>query len=182
MSRHPIDSPRATMPEVHCFPSIPTNILVPIDFSPSSQSALDTASDLAEHFQASLVLVNVVPCLSSFALTYAIPDDALRRKMGARAERLLAKCQSALAARGVTSSYSVEFGNDVSGTIIDVAEHEHVDMVVISTHGISGWHPLVFGSIAEKVVKLVQCPLLLLRSVTPETHSPSPSNRSMEWW
>jgi nucleotide-binding universal stress UspA family protein len=143
---------------------------------------LDTASDLAEHFQASLVLVNVVPCLSSFALTYAIPDDALRRKMGARAERLLAKCQSALAARGVTSSYSVEFGNDVSGTIIDVAEHEHVDMVVISTHGISGWHPLVFGSIAEKVVKLVQCPLLLLRSVTPETHSPSPSNRSMEWW
>jgi hypothetical protein len=42
-------------------------------------------------------------------------------------------------------------------------------MVVISTHGISGWRPLVFGSIAEKVVKLVQCPLLLLRSASPET-------------
>ncbi len=35
---------------------------------------------------------------------------------------------------------------------------------MISTHGISGWRPLVFGSIAEKVVKLVQCPILLLRS------------------
>jgi len=57
-----------------------------------------------------------------------------------------------------------------------------VDMVVISTHGISGWHPLVFGSIAEKVVKLVQCPLLLLHSANPETHLKSTSNRSMEWW
>jgi hypothetical protein len=55
-------------------------------------------------------------------------------------------------------------------------------MVVISTHGISGWHPLVFGSIAEKVIKLVQCPLLLLRSVKPETGITPPSKRSMEWW
>jgi nucleotide-binding universal stress UspA family protein len=170
------------MPEVTRFPSIPTNILVPIDFSPSSQTALDTASDLAEHFHASLVLVNVVPCFSTFALTYAMPDDALRRKMGADAERHLAKCQSALTARSVTSRFSVEYGNDVAGAIIDVAEREHVDMVVISTHGISGWHPLLFGSIAEKVVKLVQCPLLLLHSANPETHAKSPSNRSIEWW
>jgi nucleotide-binding universal stress UspA family protein len=41
-------------------------------------------------------------------------------------------------------------------------------MVVISTHGISGWRPLVFGSIAEKVVKQVQCPLLLLRAAKPD--------------
>ena len=43
-----------------------------------------------------------------------------------------------------------------------VIEREHIDMIVISTHGISGWRPLVFGSIAEKIVKQVQCPLLLL--------------------
>ena len=65
---------------------------------------------------------------------------------------------------------------------MEVVEREHIDMVVISTHGISGWHPLVFGSIAEKVVKLVQCPLLLLHSTNPEKHSNSPSRRSMEWW
>ena len=170
------------MPDVHPFSSIPTNILVPIDFSPSSQVALDAASDLAEHFKASLVLVNVVPCLSFFALTYAIPNDALRRKMAAHSESLLAKCQLALKARGVNSTFSVELGNDVAGAIIDIAEREHVDMVVISTLGISGWHPLVFGSIAEKVVKLVQCPLLLLHSANPETPSKIPSNRSVEWW
>ena len=182
MSSDPIDSPRAVIPGVHPYPSIPTSILVPIDFSQSSQAALDAASDLGEHFQASLFLVNVVPCLSFFALTYDIPDDALRRKMGAHAERVLAKCQSALTARSIKSSYSVEFGNDIAGAIIEVAEREHADMVVISTHGTSGWHPFVFGSIAEKVLKLVQCPLLLLHSENPEAPSKRAPNRSMDWW
>jgi nucleotide-binding universal stress UspA family protein len=54
--------------------------------------------------------------------------------------------------------------------------------VVISTHGISGWHPLVFGSIAEKVVKLVQCPLLLLHSAKPDDSAKTPAERSTEWW
>jgi nucleotide-binding universal stress UspA family protein len=55
-------------------------------------------------------------------------------------------------------------------------------MVVISTHGISGWHPLVFGSIAEKVIKLVQCPLLLLRSAKPDSSGKIAAGRSVEWW
>ena len=50
---------------------------------------------------------------------------------------------------------------------MQVIEREHIDMIVISTHGISGWRPMVFGSIAEKIVKQVQCPLLLLRSAEP---------------
>jgi nucleotide-binding universal stress UspA family protein len=37
----------------------------------------------------------------------------------------------------------------------------------------SGWHPMVFGSIAEKVVKLVECPLLLLRSIKPTAIEPA---------
>jgi nucleotide-binding universal stress UspA family protein len=55
-------------------------------------------------------------------------------------------------------------------------------MVVISTHGMTGWHPLVFGSIAEKVVKLVDCPLLLLRSEKPESGAKAKSGRQSEWW
>ena len=45
-----------------------------------------------------------------------------------------------------------------------VLEREGADMIVLSTHGMSGWRPMVFGSIAEKVIKLAPCPLLLLRS------------------
>jgi nucleotide-binding universal stress UspA family protein len=65
---------------------------------------------------------------------------------------------------------------------MEVVDREHIDLVVISTHGISGWHPLIFGSIAEKVVKLVQCPLLLLRSAKSESGAKKPSARASEWW
>ena len=170
------------MPEVHAFPSIPTKILLPIDFSPSSQAALEMAADLAKHFHAELHLVHVIPMFPTSTLPDFVPETKFLQDARSVAERHLAKCHAALAARGVKSTSSVEVGNDIAGNIMEVVEREHIDMVVISTHGISGWHPLVFGSIAEKVVKLVQCPLLLLRSAKPDASGKIPAEHSAEWW
>lgn len=170
------------MPDVQSFPAIPTKILLPIDFSPSSQAALEFASDLALHFKAELFLVHVIPMFPSTTLPDFVPETAFVENARAHAESHLGKCRAALTARGVNSQTSVEVGNDVAGNIMEVVDREQIDMVVISTHGISGWHPLVFGSIAEKVVKLVQCPLLLLHSTNPEKHVKSTPSRSMEWW
>jgi nucleotide-binding universal stress UspA family protein len=170
------------MPEVRAFPSIPTKILLPIDFSPSSEAALEMAADLAKHFHAELHLVNVIPMFPATTFPDMVPEAEFSREVRAFAERHLAKCHAALAARGVKSTSSVEVGNDVAGNIMEVVEHEHIDLVVISTHGISGWHPLVFGSIAEKVVKLVQCPLLLLRSAKPDAKGKISARQSTEWW
>jgi Universal stress protein UspA and related nucleotide-binding proteins len=155
------------MREAHVFPSIPTKILLPIDFSPSSQAALEMAADLAHHFHAELYLVNVIPFFPTTTLPDLIPEAEFIQEARTFAEQHLAKCHAALVAKGVKTRSSVEVENDVAGSIMKVVEREHVDMIVISTHGISGWHPLVFGSIAEKVVKLAQCPLLLLRSPKP---------------
>jgi nucleotide-binding universal stress UspA family protein len=170
------------MPEVHSVSSIPTKILLPIDFSPSSQTALEMAADLAQHFHAELYLVHVIPMFPTTTIPDLIPEGAFLEQARKTAEQHLTKCKAALVARGVKSTSSVEVGNDVAGNIMEVVEREQIDMVVISTHGISGWHPLVFGSIAEKVVKLVQCPLLLLHSAKPETEIKTASGRSMEWW
>ena len=170
------------MPELRVFPSIPSRILLPIDFSPSSQAALEMAADLARHFHAELWLVNVIPMFPTTSLPDLIPEATFIQEARTYAEGHLAKCNAALLAKGVKSISSVEIGNDVSSAILEVVEREHIDMVVISTHGISGWHPLVFGSIAEKVVKLVQCPLLLLRSAKPEGGTKVPSGRASEWW
>jgi nucleotide-binding universal stress UspA family protein len=170
------------MSEVRVFPSIPTKILLPIDFSPSSQAALEMASDLAEHFHAELCLLNVIPMFPTTTLPDMVPEGKFIEEAQAFAQRHLAKCLTVLADRGVKSTSIVEVGNDIAGNIMEVVEREHIDLVVISTHGISGWHPLVFGSIAEKVVKLVECPLLLLRSAKPASDVKTGSGRSMEWW
>jgi len=170
------------MPERHALKSIPTKILLPIDFSPSSQSALEVAADLALHFHAELFLVNVIPLLSTFTSEYAVPPLQYQQEEKNRAELRLGKIREVLTARGIKAVPSVEVANDIVGSVIEVAEREHIDFVVISTHGMSGWHPLVFGSVAEKIIKLVQCPLLLLRSIKPDNSATTPSTRSIEWW
>jgi len=170
------------MSEVRAFPSIPSKILLPIDFSSSSKSALEMATDLALHFHAELFLVNVIPLLAMTTAENSVPDVSFPETMKAHAEQHLANIHAVLSTKGVKAGSSVEVGNDIAGTIMEVVDREHIDMVVISTHGISGWHPLIFGSIAEKVIKLVQCPLLLLRSAKPDSGAKNPSGRASEWW
>ncbi len=172
----------SVMSEAIDFPSIPTKILLPIDFSPSSQMALEMAADLAQHFSAELCMVHIIPFFPTTTLPDFAPEEAFVVNARASAEVNLAKCRAILTGRGIKASSIVDVGNDVASSIMEVVEREKVDMIVISTHGISGWHPLVFGSIAEKVVKLAQCPLLLLRSAKPKTTAKKPSERSMEWW
>ncbi|MGA7291269.1 MAG: universal stress protein [Terriglobales bacterium] len=157
---------------------IPTKILVPVDFSSSSDAALETASDLAQHFHAELYLLNVIPMLPMGTKTVSFPETEYLHRAESDAQRQLATSDAAVIAKGIKASSSVEIGNDVVGNIMSVIEREHIDMIVISTHGISGWRPLVFGSIAEKVVKQVQCPLLLLRSVDPAATSAVPTPQS----
>ena len=140
------------MPAAHAFSTIPAKILLPIDFSPSSHLALEEATVLAQHFHAELYLVHVVS------------EAANVGEAKKEAEKYLAVSVSGLAAKGIKATAKVEVENDIAGSILDVIERDHIDMIVVSTHGTTGWHPLVFGSIAEKIIKLVQCPLLLLRS------------------
>jgi nucleotide-binding universal stress UspA family protein len=60
--------------------------------------------------------------------------------------------------------------------LLRIAEHNNVDLIVIATHGMTGWHKLAFGSVAEKVVRLATCPVLVLRA-QPEAESRETSKR-----
>jgi nucleotide-binding universal stress UspA family protein len=170
------------MSERYTSKSIPAKILLPIDFSPSSQAALEMAADLAGHFEAELSLVNVIPMFPTTTFADFVPENNLVEAARNFAEGNLARCHIALASRGVKSTCHVVVGNDIVGNIMEVIEREHIDMVVISTHGLSGWRPMVFGSIAEKVIKLVQCPLLLLHSTKTDAEVKAPSEHLTEWW
>lgn len=170
------------MPETNGLSSIPTKILVPVDFSPSSHAALETAADLAQHFGAAIHLVHVIPMFPATTFPDFIPETKFLEAARAESERHFAAASADLTGKGIKVESSVEVGDDVASTILEVVEREKADMVVISTHGLTGWHPLVFGSIAEKVMKLVHCPVLLLRTPKPESSAKVTSERLMEWW
>jgi nucleotide-binding universal stress UspA family protein len=146
----------------------PKKILLPIDFSPSSDAALKTATEFAQHFQSQLVLLNIVPMIpivsaDEFSSCY-FPQQEFLEDAKRRASESLAACTQHLTGLGVQATSLLEVGNDIVGNIMMVIDRQQIDMVIISTHGTSGWRPTVFGSIAEKVIRLAECPILLLRS------------------
>jgi len=141
-----------------------TKILLPIDFSPSSEAALDAASGLAEQFHARIHLVHIIPEIPDFNGSDFFPETAVLQERRDTIEEKLDACKERLELKGIPTSFSIEEGNDIVGNLMRVIKRESTDMVVISTHGMSGWHPLVFGSIAEQVIKQVNCTLLLLQS------------------
>jgi nucleotide-binding universal stress UspA family protein len=51
---------------------------------------------------------------------------------------------------------------DPAEEIVRLAKTESVDLLVISTHGVTGWRHLVFGSVAEKIIRLADCPVLVI--------------------
>ncbi len=170
------------MSETGAYSAVPTKILVPIDFSASSHSALEAATELAEKFHAELFLLNVIPEFPTVALPESVSEGLIVDAAKKEAAEHFATSKKSLAAKSIDAKTSVEVGFDVAGTILDAIERDGIDYVVISTHGRSGWYPSVFGSIAEKVVKLAPCPVLLLRTPKPKSSAKVSSSRLMEWW
>jgi nucleotide-binding universal stress UspA family protein len=167
------------MPEGFAAVSAPKRILLPIDFSSSSDAAVAMATALAQRFGAELHLLHVVPMLpvingvDDFPQMQSPIEMTFMNEAQHRAEQSMAKCIGPLVRLGVKASSTTEIGNDIVDNILAAIESQHIDMLVVSTHGISGWRPLVFGSIAEKLIRLVKCPLMLLRSVEPLVSLPA---------
>jgi nucleotide-binding universal stress UspA family protein len=170
------------MPEAGTFSAVPSKILVPIDFSSSSHNALEAATELAEQFHAELFLLNIIPEFPAVSLPESVTEGAIIDVAKKEAETHLAKSKKSLDAKNVTAKTSVVVSDDVAGAILEAIDHDHIDYLVISTHGRSGWYPSVFGSIAEKVVKLAPCPVLLLRTPQPKGSAKVKPTRLMEWW
>lgn len=161
---------------------IPTKILVPVDFSPSSHEALEAATGLAEKFNAELYLLHVIPDFSNVIMPETCKQEDLVEAERKAATERFAVSKASMESKGINCTVSVEEGSDVAGTILDAVDREGADLVVFTTHGLSGWYPQVFGSIAEKLVRLLTVPVVLLRSKKPESTAKVSYSGMMEWW
>jgi nucleotide-binding universal stress UspA family protein len=143
----------------------PKVILSPIDFSSHSQDALQTAAELAKQFGSQLLLVHAVPAITKLPSPTSIFHEAeFERELHKDAEQRLKSLAEELEKKGLQVRTAVGIANDVGMEILREAEQGSADLIVISTHGMTGWHRLAFGSVAEKVVRLASCPVLVLRA------------------
>jgi nucleotide-binding universal stress UspA family protein len=138
-------------------------ILVPLDFSPDSDRALDVAADLASLFGAELHLLHAhhVPALALSPYGAAIPQgvwDDLRE--GARRE--LEERRTKLAARELDAQAHLATG-PASDVICESARDLGADLVVMGTRGRSGFAHVLLGSVAERTLRAAPCPVLTVK-------------------
>ncbi len=156
----------------------PKLILSPIDFSDHSQEALKSAAELAKMFGSEMLLVHAVPVIPRLpASTSIFKEGEYETALHKDAAERLQKMVQELATKGIRARGEVGDANEPGMEILRIAEHNHADLIVIATHGMTGWHPLVFGSVAEKVVRLATCPVLVLRVARPADHEKPPHKR-----
>ncbi len=139
-------------------------ILAPTDFSDFSKQVLKEALALAQTFDAKLLLLHVVEPppysvegLGPSSLEVNLLDD-LERLANNELAAVLPETQST----GVEVGRHVVVGTPYR-KIVEVAEAERVDLIVMSTHGRTGLSHLVMGSVAERIVRTAPCPVLTMR-------------------
>ena len=145
-------------------------ILCPTDFSEPAFVALKRAEELARHFAAELIVAHVIPTLPgphSFpdpqaALNFEVP--LFQQELAIKAEQMLKE----LVSHHKAETRDLVTTGEAAPEILRIAREEHVDLIVIASHGLTGWRRLVHGSVAEKVVRQATCPVLSI-AVPPET-------------
>jgi nucleotide-binding universal stress UspA family protein len=145
-------------------------ILCPTDFSEPSLHALRHACEFAVHFGAELHLLHVLPLTPPFpsdllVVAVHVESDAERET---RAAHLLQQIIKEHVPSDVQTTYAVKMGY-AANEIAAAAEEGDADMLVISTHGVTGWRHLAFGSVAETIVRLSHRPVLTIHA--PANHA-----------
>ena len=132
-------------------------ILVPLDGSPVAEQILSEVKELAKLAGAEIQLLRVV-------LVHTLPgaDPTDKEVIAVReAEKYLEEIQSRLEKEGFDSSVHVRYGHD-AGEILD--HSKQVDLVAMSTHGRTGLGRWALGSVAERVMRHSDKPVLLVRA------------------
>lgn len=134
-------------------------ILFPTDFSDPGDSSLKYATALARDTGAKLLIVHVEEPLSVYGgagdVFYAAPepdDVSIRQRL-----------EGVVPADPAVAYEHYLVTGDPATEIVRLAEEEHADLIVMSTHGRSGLLRLLMGSVAEAVVRRASCPVFTLK-------------------
>ena len=143
------------------------NILCPTDFSEPSYEALKAADELASHFGAALHIVNVVPLVPIVEAPIGVESASFnvasyQQELEGQAEKSLKNLSEQKVSKGLKVFTEVLIGN-ASGEVIRYAAEKGCDMIVIATHGLSGWRRFISGSTTEQIVRQSSCPVLTIR-------------------
>lgn len=143
-------------------------ILIPTDFSKFSEEALKVAAQIARKYNSEIILLHMLelPTQANIAIGggKSIPEIMFYKN---KAISNLEKLMESDYLKGINVSEAIEFKKVHEG-VLDASEKNNVDLIVIGSHGTSGFDELLVGSNAEKVVRFSKIPVLVVKKETNE--------------
>ena len=138
-------------------------ILCAVDLSEHSKQVAEYAATLAEKLNASVLVVYTAPSLSQYVGVH-VPPNTIENFVGEIVTGAEQSMQSFVAEnfKGIDAKGQVLIGY-AAEEILNRANEEQADMIIMGTHGRKGIDRILFGSVAEKVVKNARIPVLTIR-------------------
>ena len=139
-------------------------LLVPLDFSKHSDNALALAIELGKEHGAELHLLHAyeLPAAVTMAYGVAIPQavwDGVQEAVTTR----LAEALDRVEAAGLRAHSHIATG-PAADAIVSAAEAQGIDLIVMSTRGLTGLKHVLLGSVAERTIRTAPCPVLTVKS------------------
>lgn len=138
-------------------------VIVPLDGSPLAEGMLSFIVDIAGPLGLEVALVHVVKAAPPYlaeTMKNVVAENAEQRHEEARA--YLMPLAADLSARGIRTRIEVRQGEPVQ-EIVGCARDIGADLIAMTTHGRSGLGRLLFGSVAEEVLRQAEIPVFLMR-------------------
>ncbi len=143
-------------------------ILLPLDGSPLAEQALPHAIAMAERFQSELVLLRVLIPLPRPPTTAEAALQRVEKTMAVFVHEYLERVAASVQERGITvQMVTIEGRPHVQ--IIQYAENNQVDLIVMCTRGQSGLSRWLMGNVSDRVVRGAGLPVMLVRAQKKET-------------
>jgi nucleotide-binding universal stress UspA family protein len=146
-----------------------SHVLCPVDFSETSQHALDHAAAIAHWYDAALTVLFVFPNLPVMDLPPLVLEEGDRERLLVEMRRMADRVPTRVAI-----DYRVCEAPYVHDEIVAQAARIHADLVVLGTHGRSGVERLFLGSVTEKVIRQAACPTLVVPPRAPDVAAAAP--------
>ena len=147
-------------------------VVTPIDFSDNSKLIAESAAYMAGKFNAAMYLVFVVQNFEDYSGFFvpqmSMPNLETELVEGAeqKMEDFCAGLQGICDKSGVSELHHRVFMGDVAEQIVDFAAEIQCDLVIMGTHGYKGLEKIMFGSVADKVVRGAHCPVMTINPYT----------------
>ena len=153
-------------------------ILLPTDFSENAAVVQPFAVELAREAGAKLLLVHVVEDSVYYASAAAgegigVDVEAWLTTICAEAEKRLHSEAAALSAKSGLEVVPIMSRGRAAERLVELATEHHADLMVISTHGYTGLSHLIFGSVAERIVRISHVPVLSIKPQKVAEHAQS---------